>query len=111
TARLRYRRNVDDAYAPVQRLNRMLSQAGALAAVEEQLTALDQVLRDGGAAEAAERFQQAESLFSDFDEINHVRSALSSIRRAINDDGFDREHASAALGEALELYRREVDWR
>src|SRR5690606_2597838 len=46
TARLRYRRNVDDAYAPVQRLNRMLSQAGALAAVEEQLTALDQVLRD-----------------------------------------------------------------
>jgi tripartite ATP-independent transporter DctM subunit len=110
-ARLQYRRNVDDAYRPIQEFNRILAQADDLAAIEDQLVALVEVVNSATAAEATERFQQAESLFSELDETSAIRAAFSAVRREFRDDDFDRTNATALVNEALETYRDAVAWR
>ncbi len=110
-ARRAYRRAVDDAYEPAASTLGIIGQTDALAAVGRRLGALREAAASLPPAEAAQRFREAERLFSGLDGVSHVRSRFSRARRMLGRDQPDPERARAALEEGLRRYEAELSWR
>ena len=110
-ARRHYRRNVDRAYEPVLELRAVIVQAGALAALEEQLRALTTVVANDPVDQAIETIKAAERALRTIADTSSITSRLSKARRALMGVNGDREKAAAALAGALDLYPAEVAWR
>jgi len=106
-----YRRNVDEAYEPIQELRKLIAQAEALAALRAGLEGLSAVVAGDPAEQAIETIKSFEKELRAVDGVSPITSKLSRTRRALKGDSPDREQAAAELAQALEAYTSEVAWR
>jgi len=109
-ARLTYRRVTDQAYEPIMELIGVLKTADALAGLEGDIRGLEQVLHsDRAAADKEEAFKEAERQLNEgVADVNAIRSALSSTRRAI---ARDPEKAEQEFQKLLKIMDEEIAWR
>lgn len=113
-AYLNYRRIVDNAYEPIQTFMRVLRGADALAALEDEIKGLEQVIRTSDPEAAMERIQDLESRVGDIAGADDVRSALSKARRelrATNTRQPDPDQALAEHAEAVAALEADIAWR
>lgn len=109
-SRLTYRRTSDNAYAPVRNFLDILLTADALAALDEQVRGLEQVVVSGEPLEAREdAFKAVERTIGEqVADAGMVRSTLAKVRRAI------KRKPDAAMGlytEAVDIMTDEIAWR
>ena len=111
TARNKYRRAVDNGYAPVAETLAILQ--GTQSFIEQKPT-LDGLIGEINSNEPAgmvDRIKGIEDVFSDIEGPNDVKSALSKARRALKAKTPDKEKAIAQVELALEAYGEEIQWR
>jgi hypothetical protein len=110
-ARLAYRRNVDDAYAPIVEMLLLIGQAEKLAALQGPLLALESSIRKLPAAEAVKVFRAAERSLNQVTGASRVRSRISRARRALGRRNPDLKKVAANYAEGIKRFRAEVSWR
>ncbi len=108
-ARRTYRRNVDDAYEPLAEIRNLLSGTAALAALEEQIKALESVIATAPGEEAIAAIRAASSALGDG--TSKIKSALNKARRAMRGKTPKRDEAAEELATAMDLFAAEVAWR
>ena len=109
-ARRKYQRNVDDAYAPIPELIKVLEDTENLAALESKLKSVEQMIalpED----EAIEAIKSIEAEFSAVEGSSPIKSKVSKVRRALKGSNRDPEEARKAFGQSLEAFTEEVTWR
>lgn len=106
-----YRGNADGAYEAVAKLRQIISEAGDLAALKDQLTELAPVIAEQPADQATTSIKQAEKAVGSIVGASHIKSKLSKARRALKGDQPKRDKAAALLEDGLELHAAEVAWR
>jgi tripartite ATP-independent transporter DctM subunit len=113
-AYLNYRRIVDNAYEPIQTFMRVLRGADALAALEDEIKGLEQVIRTSDPEAAMEKIQDLESRVGDIAGADDVRSALSKARRELRSTNTrqpDPDQALAEHAEAVAALEADIAWR
>ncbi len=110
-ARRLYRRQTDNAYAPVVDAIAVIESADTLAEQEDILSALKTDLPGLEKEAAEERIKEAERAVSAAPDTNDVRSLLSKARRQYRRGTPDMEKVMAFVDEAIEAFDAEVAWR
>jgi len=110
-ARRNYRNNVDQAYETIVELQKVIDGADELVGLEQQLTALENVIDNEPAKIAMDRIKQSEKALGKVAGTSSIKSKLSKARRAIKGKKPKPEKAIQFLKEGLKLYAAEVDWR
>ncbi|MEP4377521.1 MAG: SLC13 family permease [Alphaproteobacteria bacterium] len=111
-ARLAYRRTVDEAYGPVHDIREILADTEALAAIGDQLTALQGVVATASPEEASAAIRAFSSnSLSGLAQVNDIRSPLSKARRALSPRRLNRDTANAEVAKAIAAHAAEVEWR
>jgi len=110
-ARRDYRNNVDEAYETVAELRKVIDGADALAALEQQLTALETAIVNTPPEDAMDRIKQSENALGKVAGTSAIKSKLSKARRALKGNEPEPEKATQFLKDGLTLYAAEVDWR
>ena len=110
-ARLAYRRNVDDAYQGASSLRAVIADADALARLEGSLADLRGVVATAAPREAVARLKAAQTAVGKIVGAGHIRSKISSARRAMGRHTPDRAKAVRELDQALARYTAESAWR
>ena len=110
-ARLRYRRTVDSAYAPIQETRKLIAGAAALGAQKAKLTPLQPLIESGDPARAQTALRQVERELRAVAGTSAIRSRLANARRNMRPTRLRRDRALKALGEALNRFDGEMAWR
>ena len=111
-ARRDYRRNVDEAYGPVRDIQAILADTDALAAIGDDLAALQDLVRTADPEEAATAIRAFTSdTLSGLEQVNAIRSPLSKARRALSPRRLNRDTANAEVANAIAAYDAELAWR
>ncbi len=113
-ARATYRRNVDTAYEPVNKILTQLAQQQQLAAAESQINDLDSVIDEQSPEQATEAIKEVERVLNEIDGTYDIVSPLSKARREFRvREGEQPDRASAAerLAEAKAHFAAETAWR
>ncbi len=110
-ARRDYRRNVDDAYEPVEVLGNLLDGAEALGGMRDDIAGLSSVIAAEASEPAMETIKAVQDLLRTVEGTSAINAKLSKARRKMKGDEPDREASAGFLAEALELYDAEVVWR
>ena len=111
TARLKYRRNVDDAYEPVQETVTIVGATDALVALKPTIEGLREVVSSQAPDKVA---QQIAAVLPDIGAVpgaRSIRSQVSRVRRALTGRTPDKDKAIAELDKAIEMLNEEVAWR
>ncbi|MXN65283.1 TRAP transporter large permease subunit [Stappia sp. GBMRC 2046] len=111
TARLKYRRNADDAYEPLAETKKVIADLAALQDLEDELRGLTNDLESMDAPVFVERSAEVRSLFNPVEGASDIRSAINDARKAMRQDEPDKAAAMAGIAEAVALFEREVEWR
>ncbi|MBA5777358.1 TRAP transporter large permease subunit [Stappia sp. F7233] len=111
TARLTYRRNVDDAYEPLGEAIKVIEGSAALEALGDQLRGLDADLDSMEPAAFVERSAEVRSAFGDVEGSSDIRSAIGDARSAMRSRTPDKDAARAAIAKAVEEYEAGLAWR
>ncbi len=110
-ARLKYRQNVDDSYAIIVTVQKMISQTAALEAIQAKVDPLiERVLQEPAdvGMEAVKDFEAELDLLT---ETHTISSKLSRAKRALRGDNPDREQAAANIRLSAEILEAEIAWR
>lgn len=110
-ARVKYRRNVDEAYEPLQTVRSLLTDLNSLRSIETVFTDLDKVIESEAPEAAMEIIKQRESEFGEVEGVSHIKSLLSKSRRALKGDSPDRDKALQLYAESTQAYTQELEWR
>ncbi len=110
-ARVKYRRDVDQAYQPLIDLRTLLTDLGPLGKLRSALEELSQIMQNQQPADAMISIKQVESAFSVAAGVSHIKSLLSKARRALKGDTPDSQKAMKYYHQATEMYQQEVNWR
>ncbi|HKJ50574.1 MAG TPA: TRAP transporter large permease subunit [Gammaproteobacteria bacterium] len=110
-ARLQYRQSVDDAYAPIRMLRRMIDETAALTALGDRFEPLRIAITEQTPEQAMEAIEALEDEFNKLAETHRITGKLARARRALRGDEPDLDKAVASIAEAGEVYRSEVAWR
>ncbi len=111
TARLKYRRNVDNAYEPVQETVTIVGATDALVALKPTIEGLREVVSSQAPDKVA---QQIAAVLPDISAVpgaRSIRSQVSRVRRALTGRTPDKDKAIAELDKAIEMLNEEVAWR
>ena len=115
SSRTAYRRNVDAAYEPLQTVLALLNEQTDLADTKAEISKLRPLLDKGVTSENSdyviEQFKLVETLLSEFNGINEIKSKLSKSRRHLKSDSVDINAAIAYHEESLTLLDEELEWR
>jgi chromosome segregation ATPase len=109
-ARRAYRRNVDEAYAPIAELVATIAAADKLAALEGDLAKLRESVASAPPAENVDRIAELVKALTDIKGTNAIRSALSDARRALRAQTPNQQEASESMAKAEQLVADEVAW-
>ena len=110
TARGRYRANVDQAYAPMIRLQTLIETRGDLSVLEKDLAQIDTVI--GQPYEQAKQTIKAlEKRLGQLEGTSKIKSALYKARRALKGKHPKPEAAAKHFASAREQFRAEMQWR
>lgn len=110
-ARVTYRRNVDEAYAPLAELQGILANSAALAALKSQVEGLRETIAKEEPEAAMDLIKETVSAVRAVEGKAGIGSILSKARRALKGDVPDRAAAEAKLDEALQRFDEEAAWR
>jgi len=110
-ARRNYRNNIDQAYETIVELREVIDGADELAALEQQMAALETAVAKEPAKAAMERIEQTEKALAKVAGTSAIKTKLSKARRALKGNKPEPEKAIQNLSEGLTLYADEVDWR
>ncbi len=111
TARLKYRRNVDNAYEPVQEAVTIVAASKDLAALKPTIEALREVINSEPPAKAAERIAAALPEIGAVAGARTIRSQVSRVRRALTGRVPNKDKAFAELDKATKMLDEDVAWR
>ena len=110
-ARRTYRRNVDEAYGPVEEAVSTIKGAPALDALKHDIEGLRTVIAEKPPEEAAERVRDVMSAVNAVPGSRSIGSALSKVRRALRGRTPDKVAAAKELDTALQVYADDLAWR
>ncbi len=110
-ARMRYRRNVDDAYEPLAEFLKVVGDAEALAALRSRIESLAPVVASEPPDKVMAAIKAVEKEIGAVAGAGTVKSKVSKVRRLFKKPNPDREKAAALLAKALEVFDAEVAWR
>ncbi len=110
-ARLTYRRNVDQAYEPIQEIRQIIEQSDEFAAAADLIEGLPQAIRTSSIDDAVESIKQAESALSALPDTSRIRADLTQARRALTARTPNPEKAVTDAGKAVATYQGELTWR
>ena len=110
-ARLKYRQNSDDSYAIVVTVQKMISEADALMALQEQVDPLIERVRQLPANEALDAVKAYEIEVDKLTETHRITSKLSRAKRTLRGNTPDKEQAVANIMTSAEILRSEIKWR
>jgi len=114
-ARRKYRRNVDDAYEPIPIVRKIISHAGQLAALENQLGKLEGVIASATTKQSADKavsvVRAAEKALGNVAGASSIKSKISRARRSLTRRKPNLKKAQQELKKGLTIYQAEVAWR
>ncbi|MFB3102585.1 MAG: hypothetical protein ACE1ZV_04910, partial [Alphaproteobacteria bacterium] len=111
-ARRTYRRNVDRAYEPLQKILNLSQSGKSLATVSGDIEALEAIAQNGTVIDVKAALKSARSALSKAaPDTSAIRSLLTKGERALRPNGTGREKTIKFVADALKLYAIEVDWR
>jgi tripartite ATP-independent transporter DctM subunit len=111
-ARRDYRRNVDRAYEPVQKVLTVAGSGDSLATVSAEIEALEAIAQNGSVNDVKAALKAArKSLSKAAPDISSISSLLTKGERALKADGKGREKTVKFVTDAVALYATEVTWR
>ena len=110
-ARNAYRRNVDEAYAPVRELMQIVADTDRLAALDAELVALRERMPSAPPEEMVDALADMAKAVGDIEGTRDIRSDISSARRALRARQPDPAKALEEYDNALKKYREELVWR
>ena len=111
TARLAYRRNVDQAYEPVQNAVSIISSADRLAALEKDIRGIREIVTSQKPEQAAEQISGITSLIGEVPGARKIRSGVSRVRRALRGRAPDPDKALKELDKTIAEFEAELSWR
>jgi len=109
-ARLQYRQNADDSYAPIATMRKMISQTDSLVALQDRFDTLLAVIRDQSPDEGLEAIKTLEAELALLAETHRIVSGLSRAKRALRGTSPDKESAIAEVSRSAEQLRTEIEW-
>jgi hypothetical protein len=110
-ARLKYRQNSDDSYAIVVTVQKMVSQADALSALQVQIDPLIEQIRQLPADEGLDVLKAYQIEIDKLKETHRITSKLSRAKRVLRGSTPDKEQAVANIMAAAEILESEIQWR
>ena len=110
-ARLQYRQSVDDSYAVIVMLRKMLDQTDDLAALEDRFEPLLEAIDTQTAEAAMETIEALEDELNQLTETHRIVSKLSRARRALRKLDPELENARSEIDQAMQRFADELDWR
>jgi TRAP-type mannitol/chloroaromatic compound transport system permease large subunit len=111
TARRKYRQNVDDSYDAIVLVQTMISQAEALAGLQDQMEALIELVRQETAETGIEAVKAFSIEVDKLSETHRINSKLSRAKRSLRGNNPDRDKALDNLLQAAGVLQSEIDWR
>ena len=110
-ARLRYRRTVDGAYAPIKETRSLIAGAGALSGLKPKLAGLKPLIETGDPKAAQTALRALEREMRSVEGTSAIRSRLSNARRSLRPTRLRRDRALKAYDDALKRFDGEIAWR
>nr|MBC8445086.1 TRAP transporter large permease subunit [Rhodospirillaceae bacterium] len=110
-ARLKYRRNVDNAYEPIAEVLTVIAGTEALGALRDQIKSLGAVIATLPPEEAMEAIKVVEAALGEIKGSSPIKSKISKVRRALKDPNPDPAEAAQELAKGLATYETELTWR
>ncbi len=110
-AGLLYRRSADGSIEPAVKVLDIIAANADFAALEDQLRALEEVIRSGDSKQAEDQIKQVGRLFNKVSGASDVASSLSKARRALRKKPDDRSKALALFDKAVAAYEAQAAWR
>ncbi|MGI9520841.1 MAG: TRAP transporter large permease [Hyphomicrobiaceae bacterium] len=110
-ARRKYRRAVDSAYLPVQKLVKSIDGTAAFADLEGEIRGLAQVIDTQKPRAAAAKISEVSRAIRAVEGTSDVRSALSRARRELRRRTPNVDKAKVELQKAITLYEAQMEWR
>lgn len=110
-ARRAYRRNVDEAYEPINELLLTIEAADALAALKGDIARMRDSLASAPPEKSADRLADLAKTVGSVKGANDIRAALSDARRALRTKEPDLKKANESMVKAQQLFEREIAWR
>jgi DNA repair exonuclease SbcCD ATPase subunit len=113
-ARGSYRRNVDDAYAPITKIRTRIAQAEALSGIGAKIAGLAGPIAEAAPEQATEAIKEVARALNELDGTGDIVSPISKARRAFRvreGETPDRERATSLLAKAQEKFQAELRWR
>ena len=105
-----FRRNADDAFAPINELNEVLSATETLAGLEGELTAIRGEVETGDPEALVERIEELRSAMRDAEAGKATVKGLSDARKALRKDP-DPVKAGEKLDDSIAALTDELSWR
>ncbi len=110
-ARRVYRRNVDEAYTPIEEAVQIIAAADALAALEGDLAALRARIAQSPAAEGVDRIAKLAKKIGNIQGAKEIRAELMNARRALRAKEPDKLKADESMAKAQAVFKDELAWR
>jgi hypothetical protein len=110
-ARLIYRRNVDQAYEPVDQAVDIIAATGKLAALKSDIESLHGSINSQTSDKASDSVGAALNKINTVPGTGSLRDAVAKIRRSLRGVAADKDAALKSLDDALKVYAAELAWR
>lgn len=110
-ARRAYRRNADEAHKPLSNLLAIISDVEKLKTIEDDLRALEPLMRSEPPTVVAERIGSIRSALGRIAGATEIRAATSDARRALRTKSPELDAARNSLARAVALFEVEIRWR
>jgi len=111
SARRAYRRNVDEAYAPIDEVVSTIAAADRLAALEGELIALRESVAKSAPADSVDRIAKLAKTIGGIKGSKEIRAELMNARRALRAKEPDKTKADESMAKAQMIFKQEVAWR
>ncbi len=110
-ARLKYRRNVDEAYSPIIETIKTIESAEQLSLLKDNIDRLENYIKEKPHKESADDIAETMTLIAQVEGASKIRSALYKVRKALRGRKVDPEKAIELLNSAKKIYQQDVTWR
>jgi tripartite ATP-independent transporter DctM subunit len=110
-ARLLYRRNVDQAYEPIDQAIDIIAATDRVAALRRDLDGARGIIDSQTPEKASDELSAVLSKINAVPGANELREAFSKVRRALRGTTPDKDAALKALDDAIKVYEADLAWR
>ena len=109
--RMKYRRNVDEAYEPIKTIKGILKDTDALRFKKNKIESIGQIIMQQKPDGAMKQIKLIEKELGNIEGSSSIKSKISKARRALKGKNPNREKANKFWKEARTVFDREMQWR